>query len=1091
MRVSCDSVGNICRIDSPEQFGHDPFDLNEILTVKDPSGVIWLPTTSSSSEHGQVVVRRLQYITPSFGILEIARSFEPISNSNCVYLSLAVAIVIPSDDKCRLEWSLKSTLPNVLVLQRYDSEVSLNAGNNFYENIYVCRVPSHLDVPRSSLSGIEGPVFRRCRNLELSAEFHMQLNVRIFTVSNEYDPVGQSQVAFVLNSGCMSAAVGAIACPSRGIDSWGDYRTFSLERFVSPLYWVTDQMESGIRESVFAEILRSKPELVVSNAQLTETEEKQLAQSGIDLSKIFDKTWGATWEVQKAVREKTDLWASASVIDIGAPVWPGSIVSAYCAWSKRHPYLVYSPSVYEQIREIGQRVEVTDIEIFGTEPHIPKDFVRNLRVLYLHVRIEHYDFGRLGNHGDLLQFFNCQTFILREMLSRLWVKAATGESDLLEDFSRKASIKDADDVFGQAPDVTLWDIDLLSSPECQVSFPPLTVLGIYEGNLWQNAVTAASYAKAKRANFIAVECSFSNSDNGESAQDLESEIYDRRDLANKFGKLTKSVALKTPHEIDHIIGLTTRALLTFATPTTPLVELVTTKDRFSDPQSITTVINTGRLDGKDIYHLAATANRLLWFSLVYAAVPQRQTSVIVSTDVRFSKEADIVAQLISSSLSGDSLSIFSESTKGGNENGCELSPVKWQPISAALEASQLIYFNCHGEMDVASGPTFWCDGRRGMDDIPKLDGMPLVYLSACQTGLGHGLSSSGSLASGFLDRGAVAVVAFLNKIEATGARRIADDFFILLPFCSIGTAITYCRRNNPEDRSLSAISLVLFGDPIMAFRKQLSFIDYLVWFEKRGNSLWHSERTRKMDSYAVAASSLKTAARYGLAGLRLASKQPEMERIVARLGPLAARQAGFALHIEHASADLSRDERLERLQKEREIYEIIGDSQQYLPGGLWYQVTGWRDIEAKRFQAGRENFSQAASEFQKYMDAVSSERWYEHGYRFAKAAREENLALARLAEVILLPRDARRAAVNEARTSFEKALTAHPSRDERLIMYAAAIIYLERLSNQEIPDAWSLLTFQGKVLDFGDSAILADIIDRFRDEYDGIGTANS
>ncbi|MBD3228642.1 MAG: CHAT domain-containing protein, partial [Candidatus Lokiarchaeota archaeon] len=435
----------------------------------------------------------------------------------------------------------------------------------------------------------------------------------------------------------------------------------------------------------------------------------------------------------------------------------------------------------------------------------------------------------------LYQVIFLSKYVIHKLILREYIDPEDNEwelflkkIDLTEDQVSEYYVKNKE--FLNYDQLVLSEI-MVNGPQNQI----LATLNKKESNGWQNAATGANYAKCKNCICFIVP-DYTKEDKRELAfllKEIDRNLTDYNKLVQISTEIGRILDKNIPIMATNLSQYSTLFLSDASIP----YELIFRTGRFGI-ESIGKKFCIGRLTGDDIYDTTILTTSSLIFSLVPHDIAENVLLIGNPTkDLDFS-QAETAFLKILLDFYGMNVKYYAgkkvsdKLLKNVEERsklfGYEWEPNEIQPLGVPtkkifideLKKANIVHYSGHGGIDNRGPFLLLNDGEFLLEDIPdNLENNPFIFANACLAGLSVNYSKNISLASKFIESGAIGYIGALWRVSDATSLLLGTlfyDFLLFLPIGGVLQQLKYSLKQAlPDD--YTALSFLLYTDPTISW----------------------------------------------------------------------------------------------------------------------------------------------------------------------------------------------------------------------------------------------------------------------------------
>ena len=711
----------------------------------------------------------------------------------------------------KIKWRIKSK-NNYALIQEKLSEQFTNYKQNY---LFFLLIPSfyNTDQINSSIHEMETTL-----NPNQSDELHITL----FFSRNSIDTLGFSGIGFLIDKNDQEGAIGAI-----GVDIFGKIETknasFPIHSLFSPIFWMDNGKISEF-ESLSRVIKKTPIKKLLTFIDMDVEIKSKFEEIGINLVKIenfYDcKTIDIQYTIDKLLNRITNFNEICLISD--NIISNLSLAPIFARLGSR--IMFYNSKSIKTIKKINPNF----VAIIASDKEIPKKVDKKLKNETIITRVSHPP----KNRNAIYQMLFLSRYIINKLILREFIDPDDSEWEL---FLSKLKMN-SDEVFEKyLKEFNLFTYDQLHLAEAAVNGPQIAILATAAENEWQNAAIGANYSKGKNSICYIID------DNSPSEKNqikyllksIDENLLNYKILLEKSEELGNIIVKNIPR-----IALDFSEYITlFPADASIPFELIFYQGRYG-LESISTKYSIGRIVGDDIFDTSLLATS----SIMYSLQTHDQSSFLIvgnpTKDLEYStEETTAIAMLLNALnfpftyLSGkpipdEMLLSIKNIIEGGIGGKINLDKFKKLDIptksrfSSEINKADIIHFSGHGGIDKNGPFLVLSDDIFTINDIPSnLSNRPFIFANACLAGLSIDYEKNVSLASKFIEKGAIGYIGALWRVSDEVSDIIGSLFYDLLTITPVGSILRmlkeYCFTNMTDD--YTALAFILSGDPSIHF----------------------------------------------------------------------------------------------------------------------------------------------------------------------------------------------------------------------------------------------------------------------------------
>ncbi|MBD3228289.1 MAG: CHAT domain-containing protein [Candidatus Lokiarchaeota archaeon] len=744
--------------------------------------------------------------------------------------------IINNDNKrheVKFNWRLKSKTSYALVNERL-SELYTDYKQEY---LFFILIPSFLTRKETSLSvhSIEGL---------LEPGESDEIHVSMFFLRNFIETLGFSGLGFLIDKNDEIEAIAAL-----GTNIFGKLETnnfsFPIHSLFSPIFWMENGKIPNL-DSFIKTIEKSPIKKLLTFQELSKTLESKINQLGVDIIKIEPEYNCKTIDIQVTIDKllhRKPFYDELALMpdDIITNLSLAPIFARFGA-----KMMVYEPK--RSVKNI-KKINPSNIIIIGDSNEIPTKVEKKLKDRVV-IRNNHPYKERIVIYQMIfLTKYVVNNLILREKIDP--------EDQEWEWFLEKLNLTPNQVMEKYVNQYTPLDYNELHTAETAINGPQMIILSTATADGWQNAAIGANYAKSRNTVSYILE-GFTENEKREISyllKDIDNNLLNYQNLIEDSKKLGMIIGNKVP---NIALAFSENIILFLKDASIPF-ELMFFEGRFG-LESISTRHNIGRIVGDDIFDTAVLATN----SILYSSVAHPNPNILLignpTQDLEFSsiETASIAAllnyfQLPYTFLSGSEISTETINNlktilvpKGFEVNENSLKdlekPTKVKFIKN-LKNSNIVHFSGHGGIDKDGPFLVLNDGLFRIHDIPRnLERNPLIFANACLAGLSINYSGNVSIASKFIESGAIGYIGALWRVSDVVSSLLGSIYYEYLNYVPIGSVLKLmkelCFSIVPDD--YTPLAFILSGDPCIhifdPFYKSIEAFHYLRYLNDTINS---------------------------------------------------------------------------------------------------------------------------------------------------------------------------------------------------------------------------------------------------------------
>ncbi|MHA1270799.1 MAG: CHAT domain-containing protein [Candidatus Helarchaeota archaeon] len=652
-----------------------------------------------------------------------------------------------------------------------------------------------------------------------------ELHITMFFSRNFLDSLGFSGVGFFIEENDIESAIAAISTNIFGSLKTNNF-SFPIRSIYSPIFWM-NKGEIPNFEGVLEIIKKSPIKRIIHSSDIKEKFKKQFEDIGITFTRLENKFDNKNLDYQNAIDTLFDRTPNFNTILIVPENYMLNMNLASYIGRLGLNFIIYDKNTLNLLKKIDPSSEII---LIGTENEISPKFKNKLQNIFKNTIITWIDIP-FNERYFTYQIYFLSNYVINKLILRELIDPDDSEWEL---FLSKLGMN-ADEVIQKyIRNKDVLDYEQLVLSEVQVNGPQNLILSTFNENDpkgWQNSAIGANFAKSKNALCFIVQ-DYSKQDKRELAFLLK-QIDENLDDYQKLTELSIRIGTILNKNIPLMATSITEFITLFPSDASIPFELIFKQGRFGI-ESIGTKYCIGRLIGDDIYDTSILTTSSLIFSLVPHSI--KKNILLVGNpigDLDFSQAETAFLKVLlkfygieSRYYAGAPVSnnLRNEIINRSRHFGHELDIKNIAPIDKPtkdiflkeIRNANIIHYSGHGGLDNGTPYLVLSDDIFSISDIPKnLTNNPFIFANACLAGLSVNYSKNISLASKFIESGAIGYIGALWRVSDESSLMLGTLFYDFLIFLPIGSVLRQLKLSLfniiPDD--YTPLSFILYGDP--------------------------------------------------------------------------------------------------------------------------------------------------------------------------------------------------------------------------------------------------------------------------------------
>ncbi|MHA1230601.1 MAG: C25 family cysteine peptidase [Candidatus Helarchaeota archaeon] len=740
---------------------------------------------------------------------------ERIVKEHDVFPAPEIILKIKNNDhkkhKVKLKWSLKALHDYTQIFEKLD-EVYTE-----YDQYYLFFIKLPEFIIRNEIKSSEFQLEK-----ELLPNEEKEIHINMFFSRSFIDSLNFSGIGFLIDKEDKEGAIAAIGCNIFGKIKTNN-NTFPIHSLYSPIFW-TDKSDIPSFET-FLDILEKSPiKVLFTFENINETLKNKIEKLGIEIKVVKQYYKCKTIDLQLAIDELYDRKPYFMEIMV---LPDNDFVNISCApiIGRLNSRIILNKPKY---MDVIQKIKPQLITLMGDYTEIPKNYEKKFSKKFQVVRLAY----PIKERVVLLQMLFLTRYIVNKILLREYLDPDDSEYEL---FLEKLQITKDELIDKFLKTFTTLTYEQLHLIEATVNGPQSVILSTISENNWHNAIIGANYSNSKNTVCYIIEDNTIDEKKtiGKLLERIDENLMDNKKLISYFTYLGKILTKNIPR----IVLDFAQYLILFPVDYNVPFELIFYEGRFG-PESISTKYNIGRIVGDDIYDTSFLATSSIIFSLKGHKLSKALIVADPRGDLEFSREESTgvalffdIHKIPYTFLSGSPVIEEAKRSRKRVEKkfGIKFDLDKFKDLKKPvkellldkLKDVNLVHFTGHGGIDDEEGPFLVLyDDILTINDIPKkLDGNPLIFANACLAGLSVNYTGNVSLASKFIEKGAIGYIGALWRVSDIVGDLIGLLFYDYLTLVPIGDILRILKETfiSIISDDYTPLAFILSGDPSIHF----------------------------------------------------------------------------------------------------------------------------------------------------------------------------------------------------------------------------------------------------------------------------------